>query len=87
MYKVFISKRAAKYLSKRDQKSYRIIFGAISKLSLFKTIKNLDLKPLKGDYPNMWRLRVGSKRILFTVEEKKKEIKIWIIGERGDIYF
>jgi mRNA interferase RelE/StbE len=86
MYKILIEKRAAKFLSKLDAKSYRLISNAIRKLSLFHELTNLDIKFLKGKFKNMARLRVGSRRILFTVNEIKKEIKIWIIENRGDIY-
>ena len=86
MYKILIEKKAAKFLSRLDAKSYRIVSNAIRKLSLFHEAKNLDLKPLKGKFENMVRLRIGSRRVLFTVNEVKKEIKIWIIEDRGDIY-
>jgi len=32
------------------------------------------------------RMRIASKRILFTVDELQKSIKIWIIEDRGDVY-
>lgn len=86
MYKILIEKKAAKLLSKLDSKTYRIVSNAIKKLSHFHEAKNLDIKPLKGKFENMVRLRVGSRRVLFTVNELKKEIKIWIIENRGDIY-
>ena len=86
MYKILIEKKAAKLLSKSDSKTYRIVSGAIKKLSDLHEAKNVDIKPLKGKFKNMVRLRVGSRRVLFTVDELKKEIKIWIIENRGDIY-
>jgi len=86
MYKILIGKKASKFLSKLDLKSYRIISNAIKKLSNFHSEKNLDIKSLKGKYENMTRLRIGSRRILFTVDEINKEINIWIIEDRGDIY-
>lgn len=86
MYKLLIEKKAAKFLSRLTAKSYKIVSSAIKKLSSFHEIKNLDMKPLKGKYKNMMRLRVGSRRVLFTVDEVKKEIKVWIIENRGDIY-
>ena len=87
MYKILIGKKASKFLSKLDLKSYRIISNAIKKLSNFHSEKNLDIKSLKGKYENMTRLRIGSRRILFTVDEINKEINIWIIEDRGDIYW
>lgn len=86
MYKILLEKKATSFLSKLNAKSYRIISASLNKLSFFRQVKNLDVKPLKGKYKNMYRLRVGSRRVLFTLEEVKKEIKIWIIEDRGDIY-
>jgi len=86
MYKILIEKKATKFLSKLDLKGYRIISGAIKKLSCFHQTKNLDIKLLKGKFRNMFRLRIGSRRILFTADETKKEIKVWVVEDRGDIY-
>lgn len=86
MYKILIGKKAAKFLAKLDPKSYRIISKAINKLSHLHEEKNLDIKSLKGNFENMMRLRVGSRRVLFTEDKVKKEIRIWIIEDRGDIY-
>jgi len=86
MYKILIEKKAAKFLSKLDSKSYQIISNAIRKLTHFREIENLDVKPLKGKFVGMMRLQIGSRRILFTVDEKEREIKIWLIENRGDVY-
>ena len=86
MYKISIEKKAIKFLSKLDAKSYRIASNAIKKLSSLHELTNLDIKPLKGKFSNMFRFRIGSRRVLFTVDEIQKEIKIWIIEDRGDIY-
>ncbi|MBI5465566.1 type II toxin-antitoxin system RelE/ParE family toxin [Candidatus Gottesmanbacteria bacterium] len=86
MYKILIEKKAAKFLSKLDSKSYHLISRAIKNLSYLREQKNLDIKSLKGKFKNMMRLRVGSRRILFTIDEEQKEIRIWIIENRGDVY-
>ncbi len=46
---------------------------------------NLDIKKLKGEQ-NMFRLRVGNYRILFSVDTQRREIKIHKIGLRKKIY-
>jgi mRNA interferase RelE/StbE len=86
MLTITIRKQATKFLSRLDAKSYKIISNAIKNLTEFRNKKNLDVKLLKGVYKNMYRLRVGSRRILFTVNEDTKIIKIWIIEDRGDVY-
>ncbi len=86
MYTILIEKKPAKFLSKLDSKSYRILSNAVRKLSFYGETTNLDIKPLKGKFKGMARLRVGSRRVLFTVNEMQKEIRIWIIENRGDVY-
>lgn len=86
MYKILIEKKAIRSLSKLDAKNYRRLSDAINRLAHFHEIRNLDIKLLKGKYKDMMRLRVGSRRILFTVNEPQKEIKIWIIEYRGNVY-
>ena len=86
MYKILIEKKVIKFLSKLDSKSYRIISNSIKKLASFREATNLDVKPLKGKFEKMMRLRIGSRRVFFTVAETRKEIKIWIIEDRGDVY-
>lgn len=87
MYTILLEKKVVKFLSKLDNKSYKIISNAIQKLAYFRELPNLDVKMLKGGYVNMRRMRIGSKRILFTINEEQKKIKIWIIEDRGDVYY
>ncbi len=47
--------------------------------------ENSDIKKLKG-YPNLYRLRVGDYRIIFSVDSQKKQICISAVGHRRDIY-
>jgi len=86
MYRILIEKKAEKFLSKQDSKNYQRLSNSIRKLADFRQIKNLDIKYLKGKFKNMLRLRVGTRRILFTINETRKEIRIWLIEDRGNIY-
>ena len=86
MYKILLEKKVIKLLSRLNAKSYRIISDSIKELAYFREMKNLDIKHLKGKYDNMFRLRIGSRRVLFTIDEKAKQIKVWLIDNRGDIY-
>lgn len=47
--------------------------------------KNLDIKKIKG-YSNMYRLRIGDYRVIFSVKTQSKQICIAILGHRKDIY-
>lgn len=86
MYKIVLHRKASKFLERLDAKNYQLVSDKIRQLSNFREVKNLDAKPLKGEFTGMFRLRVGQRRILFTVDEVNKEIKIWVIEDRGDAY-
>lgn len=46
----------------------------------------LDIKKMKGDWEGFYRLRVGKNRIIFTVEIESRDIEVYVIGSRGDVY-
>ena len=54
-----------------------------------KAIKQLpdgsDIKKLQG-YEDLYRIRVGNMRILYSVKEELKIINIENIDTRGDVY-
>jgi mRNA interferase RelE/StbE len=41
---------------------------------------------MKGDWEGFYRLRIGKNRIIFTVDIDSKDIEIYAIGARGDVY-
>jgi mRNA interferase RelE/StbE len=86
MYSLIIHKKAAKFLKSRNSSSKRII---VKKLELLKenpyTHPLLDIKKLKG-VENVFRLRIGTIRIIYQVEEQKLLILVISAGGRGDVY-
>ena len=78
-YMIKIDKEAKKFIEKQPQNHKLRIYEAISKLP------NGDTKKMKG-YKNLYRLRVGSYRILYTFEEDKIIIRVTDANNRGDIY-
>lgn len=46
----------------------------------------LDIKKMKGDWEGFYRLRIGKNRIILTIEIDSRDIEIYAIGARGDIY-
>lgn len=83
-YKVLISKSAANYIRKADRKTQERIANAIERIrsSPLKAVNVRRMVGSEGDY----RYRVGTLRIVYTVDQTKKEIYIYSIGSRGDVY-
>ncbi len=45
-----------------------------------------DVKLLKGFPANTYRLRIGNYRILYSVDEENREVRITTIAHRGGAY-
>lgn len=80
MYKIVIKKIAKKFIDKLPRNEKIRIIKAIEKLP-----NGDDIKKLKG-HDNLLRLRVGSYRIIYTVDNGQLTIYIIEVGNRGDIY-
>ncbi len=78
-YKIKFEKAAQKFLDKQDKAQRLRLYAAIYKLP-----DGTDIKRLKGC--NLFRLRVGDYRILYTIDEMVKIISIENIDNRGDVY-
>ncbi|MCM1047540.1 MAG: type II toxin-antitoxin system RelE/ParE family toxin [Clostridiales bacterium] len=79
-YKIVFEKEAQKFLDKQEKSKRLRLYKAIYKLP-----QGTDIKKLKG-CGNLYRLRVGDCRILYTVDEVIKLIDIENIDNRGDVY-
>jgi len=49
------------------------------------THENSDIKKLKG-HSELYRLRIGDYRIIFSIDKKIKQICISAVGHRREIY-
>lgn len=78
-YTIFFEKCAEKFLRKQDK---------ILQTRLLKSIHQLpngtDIKKLKGY--DLYRMRIGDIRIIYSIHEDTKIINIENINNRGDIY-
>lgn len=79
-YTIVIEKTAQKFLKRLGKPDKERLLKAINKLP-----KGDDIKPLKG-YDGYYRLRVGSYRIIYTIDNGRFVICIVDAGNRGDIY-
>ena len=83
-----ITRKAANYLHRLPKKTQRAIakaFGHICQ-SPFSHPNPTVIRPLKGPHQGRWRYRLGNLRIVYTVNEQEKTVRIIAIGPRGDIY-
>jgi mRNA interferase RelE/StbE len=80
MYRIIIKKPAKKFIDKLSKNEKLRIIKAIEKLP-----EGEDIKKLKG-HDNIYRLRVGDYRILYTVDNGEFIVIVINAGNRGQIY-
>jgi len=79
-YTIVISKAARKFIANQPQNQRNRLFKAIYKLPHSGNIKQL------AGYSNLYRLRVGDYRVIYSVNENILTIEVLNAGNRGDIY-
>ncbi|MFZ4591524.1 MAG: type II toxin-antitoxin system RelE family toxin [Ignavibacteria bacterium] len=82
MYNVIISDYALKELDKIDFQSVEKIFDSLKQLK--SNPKPVGSIKLKGE--NAYRIRKGNYRIIYEVDNKNKEVIIYHITQRKDVY-
>lgn len=80
MYRFIIKKPAKKFIDALPVNERRRIVDAIERLP-----DNGDIKRLQG-HKDLFRLRVGSYRILYTVDNGELVVYVIDAGNRGQIY-
>jgi len=78
-YEIVIEKAALKFISRQPPREKSRLMKSISNLPEGDTIK------MSGKY-NLFRLRVGSYRVIYSIEDDKYVIRVIEAGNRGDIY-
>lgn len=79
MYKIDISKCALKFISKQPKTKQELLLKAIRQLP------EGDIKSLKG-HKGVFRLRVETYRIIYTIDNGRMLICVIDAGDRGQIY-
>ena len=79
-YKILIEKPAQKFIEKQPKAQQERLLKAIYALPDLG-----DVKALHG-YDNLFRLRVGSYRIIYTIENNILTVRVLTAGNRGDVY-
>lgn len=79
-YKVIFEKSAVKFLQKQPKDQQERILKAVYKLPDVG-----DIKTMQG-HENLYRLRVGSYRVIYSLENEILTVHVLNIGNRGDVY-
>ena len=79
-YQIVIQKPAKKFLDKLPYEERARIVAAIELLP-----NGTDIKPMKG-HPGIYRLRVGTYRVIYTVDNGRFIVYVINAGNRGDVY-
>lgn len=79
-YKIVIEKPAAKFISRQPKDQQERLLRAIYALP-----DAGDIKPMQA-HEGLFRLRVGTYRVIYTVENDVLTVRVLNAGNRGDIY-
>lgn len=80
--KIFLSSKADKQLDKLPKKMYDLLLNKI---------EGLSTDPFPGNSQKLegrsgWRIRVGDYRILYSIDQKKRELTILSVAHRKEAY-
>jgi len=81
-YALLILRRAQKELANLDKIEYERVRDAIALLA--ENPRPSGCKKLVGR--EGWRIRIGNYRVIFEIDDIKREITVMHIGHRRDIY-
>ena len=82
-YSVLLTQTAEKELSRLPNKEIKKIVEILK--SLEENPRPIGCKKLKG-YKNLWRLRIGNYRVIYSIDDIILLVDIREIGHRKDIY-
>ncbi len=81
-YSLLILRRAQKELANLDKTEYERVRDAVA--LLVENPRPTKCKKLVGR--DGWRIRVGNHRVIYEIDDIKREITVLHIGHRRDVY-
>jgi len=84
-FRVVFHRRAAKTFQRLPTDVRRRIEAAIERLR-DNPFASKDVVKLKGELAGLYRLRLGTYRIVYAVDEERRVIFVEAIGTRGEVY-
>ncbi|MGD1932385.1 MAG: type II toxin-antitoxin system RelE/ParE family toxin [Leptolyngbyaceae cyanobacterium] len=85
MYKVRLTKRAAKFYKSADAALARRLARAFAVLESTPR-QHPNIKALKGKLAGQYRYRVGDYRIVYRIQDDEIEVIILLVAHRGEVY-
>ena len=79
-YSILINKKSRKFITAQPRNKQRHLLEAIYKLPDVG-----DIKPIVGK-KDMYRLRIGDYRVIYTLQRNILTVAIINAGNRGDVY-
>lgn len=83
-YRVLTDARAARQLEALPTEVVQRLDEAI--LRLRDSPRPPGVKRLRGKHSDGWRIRVGNYRILYRIDDVSREVRIFEIGHRREVY-
>lgn len=80
VYRIELMKPARKFIERQPRGQQERLLKAISRLP-----HEGAIKPLTGQ-ENVYRLRVGDYRVIYSVHDEVVTVEVMTIGNRGDVY-
>jgi len=84
MYQITFKKKAAKEMLKLPSSMLPKIVKSIDNLS--KNPRPEGSKKLRGSDEDLWRIRIGNYRVIYSIKDSIRIVNIRKVGHRKDIY-
>lgn len=85
MYKVKLTKRAAKFYKSADAALAKRLAKAFAVLESSPR-QHPNIKSLKGKFAGRYRYRVGDYRIVYRIQDDEVEVIVLLIAHRREVY-
>lgn len=82
-YSVFFKRSARKELSRLDKGLRERIWASV--VSLEEGPRPPGCRKVRGA-SNLWRIRVGEYRVLYSIEDEMLEVEVLAVRHRSDVY-
>ncbi|MFW6157068.1 MAG: type II toxin-antitoxin system RelE family toxin [Armatimonadota bacterium] len=84
-YSVELEPRAERQLLRLDLGTRRRVIAQLKRLAHW-PVRGNSVRPLKGEFGGLYRMRIGDYRAILAVDEEREIISVREIGHRGSIY-